>query len=138
MSKPVVRRTTSRGGVLRSTTFKEGMQIQCSAAHIHFDGFVEGGKDWADVVITEAVTSLKPDRAPVAIGMNMTREFAELLAEFFANLAGLMKEEQKKRPENRLAQAEEARRCAEAQMESLHAELKAVRSHKRKPKALTP
>jgi len=126
--------TTSRGGVLRSKAYKEGTHAQCTAGPIHFDAFVSEAGTSAGICITEAVDSFKPDADPKCIRLEVSSEFAAMLANYFGNLAKLMEHTRKNRPENQLAQAKEALRSAEAQVSHLEAVNKAVRSHKRKPR----
>lgn len=135
MSGPVVHRTTSKGGVMRTQTCKEGVSIQCSAGRHHFDAFVRPGEQWSDIVISQGASAIKPGRKPKALALQVTSDFAELLAEFFQGVSTVRKQVNDQQPESKLDRAHEMLGRAQAEVETLKAEIKAIRSHKRKPKA---
>lgn len=130
----IVHNTTSKGAVTRTIPFKDGVQVQCTAGHIHFDAWLASKSDDFRMAITQAADPAQEDPGVSLVRFTGSAEYAEALGDYFLALAKAMKRNKQQRPENQLAQANEAARCAEAQVDSLQAELKAVRSHKRKPR----
>lgn len=136
MSGPVVHKTTSKGGVMRTHTCDEGVSLQCSAGRHHFDAFVRPGEQWSDIVISQGGSAIEPDRKPKAVTMQITSDFAELLAEFFQGVSTVRKQVNDQQPKAELDRAHEMLGRAQAEVETLKAEIKAIRAHKRKPKAV--
>lgn len=149
MNGPIVLSATTHGGVLRTKHFADGTQLQCTAGPFHFDAFVKPDKDWVDVVLTSAACSTKPDKPPSSIGMSVTGEFSDLLKDFFGMVSRELECYKQVRPEAQIGQAyeeagvaekrmfdaESGLRVAEAEIERLKAENKAIRSKKRRPRA---
>lgn len=152
MSGPIVRKTTSKGAVLRFQQFAEGLDVQCTAGPLHFNAFIKPESDLATVVVAKSPCAYNPEDKCGAIGFSMSEEFVLLLEEFFGHVAQEMKATREQWPANQLAQAKKAirlaegqtlsvmeslgadLRTAEAEIERLQGELKAVRNHKRKPR----
>lgn len=68
--------------------------------------------------------------------MQITSDFAELLAEFFQGVSTVRKQVNDQQPKAELDRAHEMLGRAQAEVETLKAEIKAIRAHKRKPKAV--
>ena len=142
MTDPIVQASTSRGGVLRTHKCDQGVSIQCSAGRNHFDAFVtRDGEQWSNLVISQGVSALKADEKPQAIVMAITPDFADLLAGFFQGISKMCKTFADNTPEQQAKSAQIALAKSAVEVENLKGELKAVRSHKRKPrtpKAVVP
>lgn len=129
-----VHRTTSKGGVLRSEQYSDGLQVQCTAGPIHFDAWVDPTKKSISFCITSAADAARPDAPAGVIRFQTSPEFSAMLGEFFGTVTRSMEHALKQLPEQQAKSAQVALAQKAAELEATKAELKAVRNHKRKPR----
>lgn len=126
--------TTSKGGVLRSEQYRDGLQVQCTAGPIHFDAWVDPDKKSISFCITSAGDAARPDVPVGLIRFQTSSEFSAMLGEFFGTVTRSMEHAIKQLPEKQVERANVELAKTAGELEATKAELRAVRNHKRKPR----